>query len=70
VQLHAFGPIVAAGLIIWSIWAIRTKKFVPPGLNQKIVALGSLALFGYWIVRLVETYGSNIHGPIAFPALA
>ena len=70
VELHAFGPVVAAGLIAWSIWALRAKKFVPPGLNLKIVTLGSLALFGYWIVRLIATYGFNLNGPAAFPAIA
>ena len=69
-ELHAFGPVVAAGLIAWSIWALRAKKFIPAGLNLKIVTLSSLALFGYWILRLIATYGFNLNGPMAFPAIA
>lgn len=70
VELHAFGPIVAAGLILWSAWALRTKKFLPIDINLKIITLSSLVLCGYWMLRLAATYGLNLNSPIAFPAMA
>ncbi|MGC6482808.1 MAG: DUF2752 domain-containing protein [Synechococcus sp.] len=66
VDLHAFGPIVAAGFLVWSIRALRTKKFMPPAVPLSTIAWGLLALLLYWIVRFLGTsYG--LSGPFAFP---
>ncbi len=60
VQLHAFGPLVAAGLLGWSLLAIRQRRLLPrwpwawpsarqaPGLG---VAM-AVALLAHWAARL------------------
>ena len=60
IQLHAFGPVVAAVLILWSVQAIRSRRFYPPGLQAWHVVLVVLALLAYWAARLGLSYGLGI----------
>lgn len=64
IALHAFGPLAAAGLVIWSVQALRTGRFLPGSLTSRhgIVA-GSLLLL-YWAGRMGLTYGIRLQ---AFP---
>jgi len=64
-ELHAFGPVVAAALILWSVQAIRTKRLYPKGLEAWHLVVAALALLTYWAVRLGLNYGLGIQ---AFPS--
>jgi hypothetical protein len=62
--LHAFGPVLAAGLVIWSIQALRTGRLVPLMLRGwQLAAMGALLLL-YWAGRMGLTYGIGLQ---AFP---
>ncbi len=64
VALHAFGPVLAAGLVIWSIQALRTGRLVPRMLRGwQLAAMGALLLL-YWAGRMGLTYGIGLQ---AFP---
>ncbi len=63
-DLHAFGPVMAAGLILWSLQAIRSRSFYPKGLEAWHLALFGLALVAYWAIRMELSYGLGIG---AFP---
>ena len=64
-ELHAFGPVVAAALVLWSVQAIRTKRLYPKGLEAWHLVAAALALLTYWTVRMGLTYGLGIQ---AFPS--
>ena len=53
-QLHAFGPAVAVGLLAWTAWSLWHQRLLParwrPWQRRSGMAL-ALALFGYWGVR-------------------
>jgi hypothetical protein len=77
IQLHAFGPPLAAGLVIWSVLAMRQRRLLPlpppwPGVPgrgrwaQKVAGLG-LALGAYWAMRLLFSFGLGLRGFPAFP---
>jgi hypothetical protein len=55
-QMHAFGPLVAAGLLWWSIRAIRQRRLRPRWLNSAlsfwVLTGASASLIGYWLLRL------------------
>jgi len=51
-QLHAFGPLVAAALLLWSVQAIRQRQFYPQGLEARHLVVGVLALVAYWATRM------------------
>jgi hypothetical protein len=55
-QMHAFGPLVAAGLVWWSIRAIRQRRLRPRWLNSAlsfwVLTGASASLIGYWLLRL------------------
>ncbi len=51
--LHAFGPVLAAGLILWSVDALRRRQLYPRGLKAWHLVVFSAALLIYWGVRLV-----------------
>lgn len=57
VRLHAFGPLVAAVLLVWSLVAIRRRRLLPFRLRRSTVALFGLSLLGYWLVRLILQFG-------------
>ena len=40
-QLHAFGPVVAAALVLWSVQAIRSRRFYPQGVEASAMAWAS-----------------------------
>jgi hypothetical protein len=64
VALHAFGPVLAAGLVIWSAQALRGGRLVPRVLRGwHLVVLGLLLLL-YWAGRMGLTYGLGLQ---AFP---
>ena len=65
VQLHAFGPIAAAGLVWWSITAIRQRRLMPRDLPAWLLAVAGLGLLSYWLLRLWLRYGL---GFVGFPA--
>ena len=52
VQWHAFGPLVAAGLIAWSIWAIVHRRLLPRICPRRPLAVGAVSLLVYWLLRL------------------
>jgi hypothetical protein len=60
VQGHAFGPLVAVGLLGWSLLAIRQRRLLPrwpwawpsPRRHPALVAALTLALLAYWAGRL------------------
>lgn len=63
--LHAFGPLVAAALILWSVQAIRRRRLYPPGLEAWHLVVAVLALVAYWAARMGLTYGLGLQ---AFPS--
>lgn len=60
VRLHAFGPLVAAALLVWSVAAIRHRRLVPFQLRVSTVALVCFSLFAYWLVRLTLQFGFGV----------
>ena len=64
VALHAFGPLVAVGLVIWSLQALRTGRLVPRVLRGWHLAVLGLLLLLYWAGRMGLTYGIGLQ---AFP---
>jgi hypothetical protein len=67
VRLHAFGPLVAAGLVIWSVLAIRRRRLLPVRLGTQVVVLSGLALLGYWLARLMLQFRFGMRAFAAFP---
>ena len=63
-QLHAFGPLLAAALIVWSVQAIRRRRFYPQGLEAWDLVVAVLAIVAYWAARMGLNYGLGIQ---AFP---
>ncbi|MCP9933822.1 DUF2752 domain-containing protein [Cyanobium sp. Candia 9D4] len=64
VALHAFGPVLAAGLVLWSLNALHTGRLVPRVLRGwHLAAMGALLLL-YWAGRMGLTYGMGLQ---AFP---
>ncbi|MCT0207411.1 DUF2752 domain-containing protein [Synechococcus sp. CS-1332] len=62
--LHAFGPVLAACLVIWSLQALRSGRLVPRFLRgRQLVVVGVLLLL-YWAGRMGLTYGLGLQ---AFP---
>jgi hypothetical protein len=59
-RLHAFGPLVAAALLIWSVAAIRHRRSVPFRLRASTVALVCFSLFAYWLMRLMLQFGFGV----------
>jgi hypothetical protein len=60
VRLHAFGAAVAAGLVVWSVLAIRQRRLLPrtpaslviTRSRWQIAVLCSAALLAYWAARV------------------
>ena len=58
-ELHAFGPPLAAGLLLWSLLAIRERRLLPrwpEGWRKPSFTLAltwvPAGLLGYWAIRL------------------
>jgi hypothetical protein len=66
VRWHAFGPLLAAGLLWWSVQAIRRRELLPLRLESRALGWIAAALLGYWALRL----GLSFTGFNAFPHLA
>jgi hypothetical protein len=64
VRLHAFGPVAAGGLLVWSVLAIRRRRLIPVGLRAWPLGTAAIGLVAYWGLRLTLTYGLGI---AAFP---
>ncbi|MCP9792196.1 DUF2752 domain-containing protein [Vulcanococcus limneticus Candia 3F8] len=63
--LHAFGPLAAAALLVWSVQAIRRRRLYPQGLQAWHVVAASLGLLAYWGLRMGLSYGLGL---AAFPS--
>ncbi len=66
VHWHAFGPLLAAGLLWWSVQAIRRRELLPLRLGSRALGWIAAALLGYWALRL----GLSFTGFNALPHLA
>ena len=64
-NLHAYGPLVAAALILWSVQAIRRRQLYPQGLQAWHLVVVVLALVAYWAARLGLSFGLGLQ---AFPS--
>lgn len=55
-EQHIFGPVVALGLISWSLSAIQRRQLMPGRprrrLTSWLMAATGISLMGYWLVRL------------------
>ena len=56
-QLHAFGPVVAAALVTWSIVSIRQRRLLQTGIPAWPLGAGVIALLSYWFLRLGVSLG-------------
>lgn len=65
VQLHAFGPLAAAALLVWSVAALRSGRLVPRDLSGRHLVLTAAALLLYWAGRMGLAYGLGLP---AFPS--
>lgn len=68
IELHAFGPLTAALVVVWSIHSLRTKRLFPKNITLDWIPIGASALFCYWLLRVVLTYGFHSEGLWSFPA--
>jgi len=68
IELHLFGPIVAATLVIWSIASIRTKRLIPKQPSLPAVSIAISALFSYWLLRMFFSYILHFDGFPGFPS--
>jgi len=68
IRLHAFGPLLAAGLLVWSLRSWRAGTMWPwpsRALWPLPASIGmATALLFYWLLRLSREYG---FGWLAFP---
>ena len=49
---HAFGPLVAVSLLLWSARSLRRGDVAPPSLPRPLVVGGGVVLLLYWLLRL------------------
>ena len=66
-RFHAFGPVLALGLIAWSLLAIRRRRFLPLTIRGGSVTWLAVALLLYWSGRMLMQFGLGV---AAFPPLA
>lgn len=60
VRLHAFGPLVATLLLVWSVAAIRSGRAVPVRPSARAVILVCVSLLLYWLGRLILQFGFDL----------
>ena len=60
INLHLFGPLVALGLLLWSIKSIRYQNIFPYLINSKIITISSILLLIYWFFRITMTYAFKL----------
>ena len=54
-QQHAFGPLLAIGLVGWSLLALRQRQFWPrlaPWWQPRWLPAAAVVLLAYWVLRL------------------
>ena len=51
-QWHLFGPIVALGLVLWSVLALQQRRLIPKGLTFWPLPVVAGGLISYWLLRL------------------
>ncbi|RNC94555.1 MAG: DUF2752 domain-containing protein [Synechococcus sp. YX04-3] len=69
IQWHAFGPMAAAGLLIWSGLALHRRRLFPLPGGEPLWLTATLALMAFWLLRLILNYGFEVKGILGFPAL-
>ncbi|QNJ15286.1 hypothetical protein SynA18461_02677 [Synechococcus sp. A18-46.1] len=69
IQWHAFGPMAAAGLLIWSGLALHRRRLFPLPGGEPLLLTATLALMAFWLLRLILNYGFEVKGILGFPAL-
>jgi len=52
VRWHAFGPLVAVGLLVWSLHSLRRGTAAPPPWPRGLVVGAGVLLLLYWLLRL------------------
>ena len=67
IEWHAFGPLIAAGLIAWSVLAIQQQRLILVNFPSWPLGWGALAMLIYWLLRLAISFGMGIEGFPAFP---
>ncbi|MAR07256.1 MAG: hypothetical protein CL862_09165 [Cyanobium sp. NAT70] len=67
VRWHAFGPIAAAGLILWATLSIRQHRLIPKTLKAWPFGVMTIALMTYWILRLIASLWIQQPGILQFP---
>ena len=61
INLHLFGPLVALGLLLWSLKSIRCRNIFPYFINLKIITITSILLLMYWLFRITMTFAFNFN---------
>ena len=69
IHWHAFGPLAAAGLLIWSGLALHRRRLFPLPGGKSLLPVAGFALMTFWLLRLGLTYGFGVEGILGFPAL-
>jgi hypothetical protein len=52
---HAFGPVVALTLLLWSARSLRRGDSAPPPLPRPLLVGGGVLLMVYWLLRLAAS---------------
>ena len=69
IHWHAFGPLAAAGLLIWSGLALHRRRVFPLPGGKPLLLTAALALMVLWLLRLTLSYGFGVAGILGFPPL-
>lgn len=65
---HAFGPLAAAGLLLWTLHALRRGTARPPAPPRGLVVGAGALLLLYWLLRLRLSATLPIGLPADLPA--
>jgi hypothetical protein len=67
VRWHAFGPLVAVALLLWSVRSLRRGTASPPALPRGLLVGGGALLLLYWLLRLglSATLPADLPPPLA-----
>ena len=69
IQWHAFGPVAAAGLLIWGELVLFQRRLLPLPKGKSLWLGVAMALLLSWMLRLILTFGFGVEGILGFPAL-
>ena len=61
-QWHAFGPVVAAILISWSVLAIQQRRLMPFAIHAWHLLVAAVVVISYWLVRIGLNFGLGMQG--------